>query len=219
MHFHLPSTDAVLLTVARSTQRHANMRQFFAEHCYENVEWIFGRPTQNHHVGAREMAIETLRKIRCPILWLEDDATPTEHYTEDIDVPDDAQVAYLGGGRLGRGQRVRQILRAIPGACVSDIKECFREASRPPDRRSLYRDTADPEWIRIVTMFTGHAILWLDDQVRLDMANIIASSSNCYDIAWATHQWRYRIYGRRHPLFYQDDGHHAHTVTYCPEAS
>jgi hypothetical protein len=195
------------------------MRRFFAAHGYNHVKWIFGRPTRNHHKGAREMAIETLRSIRCPILWLEDDATPTPHYVEDIDVPDDAQAAYLGGGRIGLAHRVLAQLRRRPKrhAMIEQLRYCLPHPTKTKFRQSMYVDAPDAAWIRIITMFTGHAILWLDDTLREDMANIIERSTNCYDIAWATHQWRYRIYGLRHPLFYQDDGHHAHTQEYCAE--
>jgi hypothetical protein len=97
------------------------------------------------------------------------------------------------------------------------VKFCLpKEGMSGPIRRSLYADTDRPEWVRLITMFTGHAILWLDDSICREFANIIESSNKPYDIGWATDQWRFKIYCLRSPFFYQDDGHHAHTITYCP---
>ena len=216
MRIHLPSLPAVLLTVARNQARHAKMREFFAAHGYGNVQWIFGRPTENHHHGAREMAIDTLRSISAPTLWLEDDATPTEHYTDEIEVPDDAQAVYLGGSRLGSKKRaMRSLRRHHKRGMISQVKKCLR-GRRREKRRALYLDTPYRDWIQLVSMWTGHAILWLDDGLREAMARLIEKYPHkCYDIAWADQQWRWRIYAARHPLFFQDDGHNRHTQRYC----
>ena len=223
IHFHLPSLQTVLLTVGRNRDRHARMRKLFVNQGYENVRWIFGRPTANHHAGARIMAAETLRSIQCPTLWIEDDATILDAYTPDIQVPDDAQAVYLGGGRLGTSLRTIKLMReAGRHDLLASVKACLPKSdgqgqnTRGMFRRALYADTEYPDWVRLFTMFTGHAILWLDDSVCRYFADVITKSSECYDIAWSSHQWRFKIYCLRSPFFYQDDGHHAHTITYCP---
>lgn len=227
MHFHLPSLRTVLLTVNHNKQRHGRMQRFFKAHGYDNVQWIFGKPTNNHHKGAGLTAIKTLRSIKCPCLWLEDDATIIDAYKPDIEVPDDAQAIYLGGGRLGKSILTINAMRDAGRKDLLDQKKwCLPKRDNEGTmkangrfKRSLYMDTEYPEWIRILTMFTGHAILWLDDAVCREFADIIQASGKPYDIAWANHQWRFKIYGARSPFFYQDDGHHAHTVTYCPPAN
>ena len=224
-NIHLPSLSTVVLTVDRNRERHVRMRKLFADYGFTNVRWIFGKPTDNHHVGAKLMAIETLRSIHCPTLWLEDDATVLDSYTPEIQVPDDTQAAYLGGGRLGTSLRNMKIMRDngrhdLLDAAKPSLPKHDKHGTNTNGmyRRSLYMDTAYPEWIRILTMFTGHAILWLDDSVCQYFADVIENSDECYDIAWSYHQWRFTIYCLRSPFFYQDDGHHAHTITYCPDA-
>jgi hypothetical protein len=217
IRYDLPSLSAVLLTVARNAARHPPLREFFGQHRYRDVRWVFGRPTSNHHAGAREMAIQTLRSIRCPVLWLEDDARALPAYQDQIEAPDDAQVAYLGGMPHGPSGVLRRHLREIGrSAALRGAEQCLG-GTRGPRHRAIYRDTPDRRWVRILTMAGSHAILWLDDAVRLAMAESIEESARMYDVAMALQQWRFLIYGLRAPWFYQDDGHHEGTKCYCPE--
>jgi hypothetical protein len=214
MHLHLPNLHVTLLTVSTNVRRHGRIGRFFAVHGYRDVAWVFGRPTTPHHIGARESAAATLREIQCPTLWLEDDAMPTADYRDEIDVPDDAQVVYLGGGRYGQSGGVTRTAdwQQVEGGMAGLMDQPF------PQLRTLYRDTDDPTWVQILSMSTGHAILWLDNAACRELADRIEADRIDYDHTLALNQWRYRVYGVRRPWFWQDDGHHEHTKQYFTSA-
>jgi len=222
MQFHLPSLPTVLLSTERNQDRQSRRRVFFAEHGYSNVRWIMGRSTTNHHRGAHEMAIQTLSEMRCPCFWLEDDAEACPAYRDSITIPDEAQLAYLGGHRGGSSKYVlcqweREHVRFSYNVCPW-INVVTREWRK--NHRGLYADTADSSWVRVLSMYGGHAILWLDDEVRVKMLDHIqhAPAHWPYDWLLARNQWRYQIYGLREPWFYQMDGNNdAKTRGYCLE--
>ena len=76
MRIDLRELDGVLLTVDRNVERRDRIRPFLEHEGFTKIRWIFGKPTKNHHVGAHLMAVDTLKSIRCPALWIEDDAEP-----------------------------------------------------------------------------------------------------------------------------------------------
>ena len=202
----LAKIPCVVLTVAKNTVRHGRVRKWLSEHGITNVTWKYGRETENHHLGAAEMAFETLRQITTPCLWIEDDSMPTENFKTTVDVPADAEVFYLGGHCEGRSK--------VLGGMFPTATESLRY-DRPA--RSLYYDTANPNIIRILSMFSGHGILWLNDETRMQFARMIRNRGKLnYDESFATHQWQHRVYGLRHPYLYQHDVYNdAKTRHYC----
>jgi hypothetical protein len=219
MHFHLPSLPTVVLTVAKNHDRIRRLRGFLEHNGYRQVRWVYGEPTRNHHAGARRMALETLQSLRCPALWIEDDATPLAAYRAEIEIPAEAQIAYLGGSRAGRS---RAVLHAMPPPLPALHEGLPRFPVPNPafvlgHNVLLYGDAPQRQWIRVFSMASGHAILWLDDAARQDMLRRIQAENGPYDISMSRHQWRSRIYALRQPWFYQQDGRNDNdTLSYCP---
>ena len=218
MELDLRQLPCVLLTINRNTDRHARMRAFFAAYGYKHVRWIFGKPTANHHHGAKQMALDTLSSITCPTFWLEDDAQVLPNYKTVINVPDVAQVAYLGGHIGGKSRAAYNLMkRSRDTALAYGAKASRLQGTRnAANHRGWFRDTEYPDWIRILSMWGGHAIIWLDDTVRRAMIDHIRHEDKAYDIGMSIYQWKYRIYGLRKPFFYQRDGHNDQkTQGYC----
>jgi hypothetical protein len=213
---HLPSLPTVVLTVAKHTERRERMREFLGRHGWpeSGVRWIYGEPTANHHAGARIMARDTLRALTLPSLWLEDDATEVPGFSATAQIPVNADAIYFGGCRAGS-------LHAAAEQCgLPNLRLMVPERERHQFcNRGLYAETADPRWVRIVSMYSGHAILWLTEGYRQRMLAAIAGSipQMPYDVTMAGDQWRHRVYGLRVPWLYQRDGNNdVWTWSYCP---
>ena len=207
--FHLPTLQTVLLTVGKNTGRHDARRKFFSKYGFTNVKWVVGRRTHNHHHGAREMAIQTLESYSAPFLWLEDDAKVLPTYRDLIDIPDDADVAYLGGHAGGASWRARK--RMVRANRTDLIKQSV--LTKYPERwpkRAMFAETPHEMWIRLFSMFGGHAILWIADSARLGFLNLLKSDTTNlpYDVTLSFYQWMFVVYCLKVPWFYQADGRH-----------
>jgi len=207
--FHLPTLQTVLLTVGKNTGRHDARRKFFSKYGFTNVKWVVGRRTHNHHHGAREMAIQTLESYSAPFLWLEDDARVLPAYQDIIDVPDDADVAYLGGHSSGAAWKAEQAMRRQREV---ELLSLAKHVQFPPGwpRPALFCETQHDGWIRLLSMVGGHAILWISDHVQKEFLRLLKTdhTNKPYDVTFALHQWRYIVYCLKAPWFYQADGRH-----------
>src|SRR5208337_1258394 len=214
MIIDLRTLPCVLLTIERNTERHERMREWLSRYGFNNVRWIYGRPTEDHHRGAREMATQVLEETTAPFLWIEDDATPTRLFHPVVEIPDESQIFYLGGCISGRS---KMLGRSFPKA-----KRSILSKSKHP--QALYHDTDDPRFIRIISMYSGHAIIWIKEWARKQMFHALKTIMlpHTYDMMFGTWQHRFRVYGLRHPYFYQRDGiNDEYTIRYCegPEVS
>jgi len=208
MHLYLPDTPTFVLTVKTNSARKARLQAMLLHYGFSDIRWIDGPITRNHNVGARVSAIRTLASLRVPALWLEDDAAILPAYRPSIYVPDDAQVAYLGGSPCGspvaarRGMGARNANRPDGIVRMCRVRDGIPNA-RQLNRSALYMDTEHDEWVRILSMFSGHAILWIDDAARVAMFRALRASKGSYDRTFSAIQWRYKVYGLRHPWFCQ----------------
>ena len=208
MKLDLPSLLVVVMTIQSNTAKHAAIRAFLESRGYKNVQWHYGRITRNHHEGARESASEVLGSIVAPTLWLEDDTITTDKYMDSIDIPDDSQVAYLGGSCMGATIHGKRIAKTESGWMMQQAKRCI-------GGNAHYTDTADQNWVRLISMLSGHAILWLDTALCRELSKMLTGVRCTYDHALALNQWRYRVYCIRYPWFIQSNKR-VRTGVYCP---
>lgn len=212
MIIDLRTLPCVLLTIAEHTERHARIREWTCRHGISNIKCIVGRKTANHHIGAKEMAIEALNQIPIPCLWIEDDAMPTPHFQSVAEIPDNTQIFYIGGTRYGW----QKVLRPRFPRALNTIQGIRSETP------GMYRNTNDPRIIRILSMWGAHGIIWLCDATRkIIVSKMMASPPQMtYDSVLARSLWEFETYGLRHPYVYQCDGKNDEdSYSYCTSDS
>ena len=151
-------------------------------------------------------ALSHLRALRLsspgrPLLILEDDVGVSESFAPLIDVPLDADAAYLGASVYG----------------AVDIVDYVGFTNM------LAADPAGEHWLRVFNLLGTHAILYLTDRFKLATAEAIVESIADrdweHDKGMARLQERFNVYALRRPMFFQSAalqsarGEHQENVT------
>ena len=100
MKLHLPDLKVVVFTCGVHTFRRAKICRMFAVRGFRNYQFVFGLEggtVEDYWKNLIPGMLKVYRETRPPFLFLQDDVVETSFYQNDVNVPDDAQVAFLGG--------------------------------------------------------------------------------------------------------------------------
>jgi hypothetical protein len=161
---------------------------------FKNVKRISGIVGDPYHVGlsrASENAIQVALNSGLPFIFFEDDAAPTKHYADEIEIPDDADAVYLGVSPWGFGRGDDSKKEAVLNGSV------FKEVD------------GFPGVFKVHNTLTTHAILYINKGYAL-------AAIESYKKAIALEHFgdvqiyldglfdKYNVYAVG-PLFYQND--------------
>lgn len=138
-------------------------------------------------------AFEIAKKENGPVLILEDDVALTDWYSDIVDVPDDADVVYLGTSTHGLKPKWKTM----------GLWDNFW--LHPPTFLSKHNN-----FFKIQNMLSGHAILHITNKFINDCLPYMRYNINDFmgqDVVWAEMSIKnnYNIYAACHPYFFQDD--------------
>ena len=186
---YLPEVKVYMYTVTRNADRQARCREMFGRLGFSNWEFVFGKESQPYWAGYHDDWIR-MAETKTPFMIMEDDATATEWYKPELEYPDDAQLVYLGGSRLGDGGKRRGV-------------------------KMSYQDMAG-DYIRVLNMYGGHALLFVDDKATERIRKEWDLHRNVItDVQLA--RWTGVKYCLKKPFWYQVDGHSDEaTLKYYP---
>lgn len=182
MKIKLSDINTYVLTIERNIHRLEKLKQ-----CLNGLENklninVYYGDTIKGYLGCAISTVKMYKSIIPPGLCLEDDCSITEHYSNTLDVPDDADAVYLGtsvwGAKDGR-----------------------------TDRRNFNIEKYNDDYYRIEGMCSTHAVLFLNDNY-LSRLNEIGKSYDLnasvpFDYLMCQEQYKFKVYGVAKPMFYQ----------------
>ena len=149
------------------------------------IEAIAAQP---RHFGCSQSHLKAVTALRGqgPFLVLEDDAAPTEDFQPLIEVPDRANLLYLGHSRFGFSRSAGKI-------GTPDLTE------------------AAGDFLRVHSMLAAHAILYLNEAGADEVTAALQRSTERrrplrHDIALCDLQARTRVLAVKRPWFFQSSG-------------
>ena len=200
----LSDIPAVYINLAKDFEKNENILTFLKQSGikeYHRVDAIKGSHLNksvskwedpSYASACVKSFIIALSKIPAPFLLLEDDATPTPYFTNNVSIPDDADFFYLGFSRFGIKNK-------------NDTKVY---------RLDAFKKTDYPNTIKLTGMTSAHALIVLNEKSRLAMIEKIKSQATIIqDVSFAQMQAEnvYNFYAAYPPLFYQP-AIKAHTI-------
>jgi hypothetical protein len=99
MKINIPSLPAFYINMEDAYQRKNDFISWNNKLGFSNVTRITGVYSEPYYVGLSKAFVNTLENgiaLGEPFTVFEDDAAPTKHYVDEIEVPDDADAVYLG---------------------------------------------------------------------------------------------------------------------------
>jgi GR25 family glycosyltransferase involved in LPS biosynthesis len=153
--------------------------------------------------ASHKNALEESLNYSGPVLILEDDASPTEWYSNTIDIPDDADAFYVGTCLNGISPHWEKM--GPDEGCCGQLEVLQRHES----------------FYKISKMLTTHAILYISEKYKTDCYNLLQENngSRYLDVLFASKMHNYNVYAPKYPLFYQnckDDNYDAYINTITP---
>jgi hypothetical protein len=198
---YLPSIKTLVYTVEKNKERQNHIVEMMNKLKFANWSFIYGVANRRAYwIAIHDDFIRFLSEENSPFLFLEDDATLTEHYKEEIEYPEDADLVYLGG--TTNGEHFKQ--KNVDNSCRSG--------------NMVYTEYND-EYIRIWNMHSTHAILFIKNDVNQQIKDVINwAKERCpTDVAIAMHMHKWKVYCRKLPFWYQnDDRNSCATQKYYP---
>lgn len=192
MKIHLPSIQVCFVGLRENEDRWGRIGEWTEEHCYKHITQFRNEKNTSlpKYGDVRLKFMEALASLTTfPSVIFEDDAMPTEWYTNELEVPDGAGIVYLGGSRYGTG------------STRHGIKQNIEREILPYER--------DDRFGKIVNMMATHAILFTTKEARDDLMCIIEDDpfdNLCHDFGICLAQKYFDMLVLRKPLFYQKDG-------------
>jgi GR25 family glycosyltransferase involved in LPS biosynthesis len=151
-----------------------------------SYEGVTGTTSQQGFLGCAQSHYNLLDNVRAPVLVLEDDVVPTEHWYPVLDIPDDVDLVYLGVSIWGYVKP--DMSRAHPGVVIgSQHNEKFK---------------------RVYNMCSTHAILYMNDDI---IETVKESIKECitmptpFDMGMARLQTKAVVVTPNKPMVYQED--------------
>jgi len=192
MIISLPELPVCFVGLHEHEDRWSRIDAWTKEHGYSDVTQFKNEKNKSlsKYGDVRLRFIEALESIKSfPSILFEDDATPTKWYANDLEVPDNAGVIYLGGSWFG--------LEDKGGARIHHVE------------RTIIPYEPDPRFGRVVNMMATHAMLFMTEEARDDVLCIIEDDPYdqlCHDFHLCLSQKDFDMLVLRKPLFYQQDG-------------
>jgi hypothetical protein len=185
---HLPSIKTLIYTIEKNKDRQCRIADMLRKSYFSDWRFIYGTCSKKAYwQNIHDDFIRLLNDIQPPFIFLEDDATTTQYYEPYIEYPKDSDVVYLGG--TINSQRIRL---KIPDARTN--------------QKLIYTEY-NYDYIRIYNMHSTHAILFLKDSINKEIRDTINNSRKVpVDVVMASNMHRWKVYCRKHPFWYQQDG-------------
>jgi len=129
---------------------------------FENVTASMGEVTEPYVFGANNNAIKILSNNKVPFIYMEDDATLLpENYHNELDIPDECDILFLGGSTHANAHFITQ-----------DKSILYNKGYGVGKTRIAYKPINE-DFVRIYNMFCIHAVLFLTEKGRLSFLETI----------------------------------------------
>jgi hypothetical protein len=191
MLIDLKTIDKVYINLDRDAERRSLFEAQLASLDYSNIERFSAcvLPKQgdfNHGCSQSHLTVMQANRNRVPFFLLEDDARATRWYDEyvsdgKIEVPDDADVVYIGFSAAGSWKELGV---------------------------DFYCEPHDDKWVRLKHCLGTHSIIFLNSSIDVFISNARYSIKRKIplDVSYAkTAIPNVKVYAPRKSLFYQWD--------------
>lgn len=148
----------------------------------------------NGNTQSTKNAIEESIKYNEPVIIFEDDANITEHYNNEIDVPEDADAVWLGTSIYGLVNNWES-MSLRDGIYLTQ-----------PKKTGEYNN-----FYKIENMLSLHAVVFITNKYKQSMFNYLEyliNKQTAPDIITAETMKYFNIYACKKPMFFQDDNAH-----------
>jgi len=178
-------------TIKNNRERQENISKTLRYLGFKSYTLLIGGEGKKHYWQNIHDDFLNILQLDLPFLFLEDDIEPN-YFTPIIEVPLNAQLAYLGGTKNGE----------LYNTYNTDLKHT-RFANTPFPM--VYQDM-EGDWIRPMNMHSTHAVMFLDRKTNNELAKKIDEGRDyAVDIIIARNMWRYNTYLLKRPIFFQND--------------
>ena len=153
----------------------------------------------NGNTQSTKNAIEESIKYNEPVIIFEDDANITEHYNNEIDVPDDADAIWLGTSIYGLVNNWES-MSLRDGIFLTQ-----------PQKTGEYNN-----FYKVENMLSLHAVVFITNKYKQSMFNYLQyliNKQTAPDIITAETMKYFNIYACKKPMFFQDDNAHNSSPT------
>lgn len=182
MNIKLSSIKTYILTIPSNKKRFDNLIEEL-DHLDNklNVNIFYGE-TIPSYLGCAISTVNLYKSISSISLCLEDDCSLTEYYTDNLNLPDDADAVYLGTSVWG-------------------------VTNGHTDWRNFNVKKYNDDFYKIEGMCSTHAVLFVNDNF-LNHLNKIGESYGIhstvpFDYLMCQEQHKFNVYGVAKPFFYQ----------------
>jgi hypothetical protein len=195
MKINIPSVPAFYINMEDAHQRKNNFVSWNKDLGFNNVTRIAGVYDEKYYVGLSKAFVNALESgIKLEeekFIVFEDDATPTEKFKNEIEIPDDADAVYLGVGPWGFSKD------EDPNGGANYNGSVFEEVNNFPGI------------FKIHSTLTGHAILYINKNyakaaLKSYKMSVILERHSDAQIYFDGLFDKYNVYAIG-PLFYQND--------------
>lgn len=148
----------------------------------------------NGNTQSTKNAIEESIKYNEPVIIFEDDANITEHYNNEIDVPDDADAIWLGTSIYGLVNNWES-MSLRDGIYLTQPKKTGESN----------------DFYKVENMLSLHAVVFITKKYKQSMFNYLQyliNKQTAPDIITAETMKYFNIYACKKPMFFQDDNAH-----------
>ena len=156
---------------------------------FTEVAFHIGNDIDPYWHGLNDNLLAILQNLRPPFITMEDDASATQHWRSEIDIPD-CDWCYLGGTRNAEPCTATDVVR-IPGTWRDNL--CVRPVNQ--------------DFVQVLNMHSAHAVLWPKDNPDVIATLERYKRDMPCDVILAREQAGHCCLLPRQPLFYQGDGH------------
>jgi GR25 family glycosyltransferase involved in LPS biosynthesis len=153
----------------------------------------------NGNTQSTKNAIEESIKYNEPVIIFEDDANITEHYNNEIDVPEDADAVWLGTSIYGLVNNWES-MSLRDGIYLTQ-----------PKKTGEYNN-----FYKVENMLSLHAVVFITNKYKQSMLNYLQyliNKQTAPDIITAETMKYFNIYACKKPMFFQDDNAHNSSPT------
>ena len=153
----------------------------------------------NGNTQSTKNAIEESIKYNEPVIIFEDDANITEHYNNEIDVPEDADAVWLGTSIYGLVNNWES-MSLRDGIYLTQ-----------PKKTGEYNN-----FYKVENMLSLHAVVFITNKYKQSMFNYLEyliNKQTAPDIITAETMKYFNIYACKKPMFFQDDNAHNSSPT------
>tara|TARA_R100000152_G_C6773035_1_gene200194 strand:+ start:451 stop:1089 length:639 start_codon:yes stop_codon:yes gene_type:complete len=183
MEVKLSEIRTKIISLPTETQRRENMKSLLDGVEHTNYEFFDSIKTQPYWIGCGLSHRECLAFEEAPLLTLEDDVAITEHYRDVIDIPEEADIVYLGCSHWGTKSGTSQL-------------------------KGVNYEKYNEDYYRVSHMVGAHAILYMNNKAIKDFSGTIVRQlfevDRPFDEVYARLQEKYVILTPTNPFYYQN---------------